>query len=267
VNVEKMILKDILIFSGRQGSGKSSLQKSVTKNARPKYSKVWELNFADPIYELHNFIQNKIYSYCMEHGMEKTETQLPRVLHDYIFNKMAGWGYSYPSESVDLVLFLSSYVLNRINSNTIHPVSKDGPLLQYLGTEFGRDKFGKQVWVNILKNEIFSLPAWGIENSMVLVGDCRFENEFDAFPEALRIRLECPEEIRKLRTDSWRENTQHPSEIGLDRYSEMGIFDMYCNTSPQGISSDGIASLALAQLDKGNWIEKRIGNILPEERK
>ena len=44
------------------------------------------------------------------------------------------------------------------------------------------------------------------------------------------IRLECPEYIRKQRTNSWRTDTQHASEIGLDRYSMKNKFDLYIDT-------------------------------------
>jgi hypothetical protein len=88
-----------------------------------------------------------------------------------------------------------------------------------------------------------------------VIGDCRFENEFDAFPHALRVRLGCPEEVRKSRCSMWRENTQHPSEIGLDKYAKEGWFDLYLHTD--SISSNGAFNLTMAQLDKGNWTDKR----------
>lgn len=99
-------------------------------------------------------------------------------------------------------------------------VEKDkyGDLLQYLGTEFGRNNFGTDVWCAITKYLIQSDLA-SHPNSVCIVSDCRFENEFDFFPEALRIRLECDEGVRKPRTHSWRTNTKHPSEVGLDKYS------------------------------------------------
>ncbi len=266
--MEKREIKThIVLASGYQGSGKSSLQLCLKAAAKPKYAKIWDLNFADPIYEIHNFIQNKIYSFHDQYGLENTIYKLPDILHDYIFNKMAGWGENFPASDKDLLIFLKKYVAIKIALNNIEPSPKDGDLLQYLGTEFGRKKFGDNVWVDILKKKVIKIPGYGTEDLLVIVGDCRFENEFDSLPEAFRIRLECPEEIRKTRTNSWRENTQHPSEIGLDRYAQMGIFDMYANTSPQGISPEGIASLVMAKLGKGNWVEKRYGIPVPAKEK
>lgn len=214
--MEKREIKThIVIASAKQGGGKTSLQKALTVAAKGKYGRIWEVNFADVLYELQEYILNKMETY----------TGVPRV-------------------------------------------KKDGLLLQLLGTDWGRKTLGENVWVDILKNKISKIPGYGTDDLLVIVGDCRFENEFDALPEALRIRLECPEEIRKTRTNSWRENTQHPSEIGLDRYAEKGLFDMYCNTSPQGISPEGLASLVMAKLDKGNWVEKRNGILVgPKEEK
>lgn len=99
-----------------------------------------------------------------------------------------------------------------------HSITKCGPLLQYLGTEFGRNTFGDNIWCEITRYMIQSDLA-SSPNSVCIVSDCRFENEFNYFPEALRIRLECAEEIRKPRTHSWRTNTSHPSETALNNYA------------------------------------------------
>ena len=105
---------------------------------------------------------------------------------------------------------------------------KDGPLLQMLGTDWGRKTIDENIWVKILQIRA------GVHNArpdaLVIVGDCRFENEFDAFPEALRVRLEAPEGVRKERCSMWRDNTTHPSEVSLDRHAANGLFDLYFAT-------------------------------------
>lgn len=111
----------------------------------------------------------------------------------------------------------------------IPKVAKDGDLLQLLGTEWARKKFGPNVWADALRIEIEKLRRTvpvGFK-LLVIVDDCRFENEFDAFPDAVTVRLEVPEEIRKRRATSWRENTLHPSETGLDAYAKAGKFTHY----------------------------------------
>jgi broad-specificity NMP kinase len=97
---------------------------------------------------------------------------------------------------------------------------KDGALLQMLGTDWGRKKIGENVWVDILKARVQraaeSLPFGS--KAMFVVADCRFPNELDAFPDALKVRLECDRDTRKARCDSWRDNENHDSEIGLDDF-------------------------------------------------
>jgi len=193
----------ILILSGKQGSGKSSIQAEIEKRAREKFRYVFLFNFADPLY----------------------------VLHEFILNKME-----------------SAYGVAKPASN------KDGVLLQLLGTEWGRKVHGPNIWVDIMKNRIAKQPT---PKALFIIADCRFENEFYGFPEALRVRLYCDEAERKLRTHGWRETTNHASEIDLDKVHDAGLFDLYINTSGKNITIEGAASLILAQLDKNSWVEKR----------
>jgi len=110
---------------------------------------------------------------------------------------------------------------------------KDGEFLQFCGEHFR--KKDKDIWMNIAKKQIqkFLLENEGLH---VINDDCRHENEFDAFnyfsyPVA-RIRLECPENIRKERGGKlWRSNTTHPSEVGLDQYAKDTMFDFYIDTN------------------------------------
>ncbi len=209
---------DILIISGKQGSGKTTLSDEMKRIARGLgYEYFGSIKFADVLYEMHDYLLNR-----MEHY-----TGTPRV-------------------------------------------KKDGVLLQILGTEWGRYKFGADVWVNILRNRIANLKMGEWTKGapydgkimtkgrrLILIDDCRFENEFDAFPEALRLRLECPADIRKLRMPegTWRDNQQHPSEIGLDQYAADGKFDLTFNTDTQSV--DHCAAMIAAQLQKRNWPDKR----------
>lgn len=144
---------------------------------------------------------------------------------------------------------LHEYILNKMESmNGQKRLKKDGKLLQLLGTEWGRESFGVNVWVDIMKRKINSWPYSG--RRLIIIDDCRFENEFDAFPEALRVRLWASEEIRKLRTESWRENTNHPSEIGLDHYEAQGKFDLVLSTEAREGSEGLVANEILNALDQ-----------------
>jgi dephospho-CoA kinase len=105
---------------------------------------------------------------------------------------------------------------------------KDGELLQWIGTEHGRNK-DENIWVNIMHTRLLSAYAQDVP---VIIDDMRFENEFDMIEElgGMLIRLDASEEVRSKRTDGWRENTTHPSELGLDNYAQSGKFDLYLGT-------------------------------------
>lgn len=100
----------------------------------------------------------------------------------------------------------------------------DGPLLQLLGTEWGRKTRGEDFWVEMLKKKI---PC----ADYVIIDDCRFPNEFYAFDheyQTFKLRLECDAKIRHGRIiDKWRDVT-HESEVALDDY--LDSFDMVVNT-------------------------------------
>lgn len=200
---------DIVLISGKQGSGKTTTAAALELEARRiGYTWVRRMKFADPLYEL----------------------------HDTILDLMQGW------------------------SGEPRP-KKDGPLLQWLGTDFGRKKYGDDIWVKALKKKMDEdslLYNFGELRALYIIDDCRFENEFDAFREALRIRLKAKEDTRKARTDCWREDTNHPSEIGLDFYDNRGLFDLYIDTDILLSSPLHCATLISYELQIKNWIEKRL---------
>lgn len=111
------------------------------------------------------------------------------------------------------------YEMHKAVWNVLEPYgvkreAKSGDLLQFLGTEFGR-KRDPQLWVSIARARADLIVSLG---RLAIIDDCRFRNELEAFPHALRIRLNCDREIRKARCDSWRENETHQSEIDLDGF-------------------------------------------------
>lgn len=142
----------------------------------------------------------------------------------------------------------------------IQPVGvKDGNLLQVLGTEWGRKTLGENVWVDALRGQMAQVKmhhlSLGFSRLIMVVTDCRFRNEFNGFPDALRVRLNCASSIRKERAEMWRDNELHASEMDLDDYVEEGRFDMIFNTQTQPVNQVG--TLICAQLDKESWVEKR----------
>lgn len=112
-------------------------------------------------------------------------------------------------------------------------VKKEGDLLQILGSEYGRQCKGENVWVDVTKRMVDQYLA---KHSMnyAIIDDCRFENEFDAFhPVAHMIRLQAPRDVRKARCSAWRENDTHQSETGLDDYDRDLNFDYVLDTNSE----------------------------------
>ncbi len=182
-------------------------------------------------------------------GAGKTATQNKL----YLAAARAGFKTAYSMNFADALYGLHDRVLDGLREYGIDPkTKKDRTLLQLLGTEWGRSVHGSEIWVNILRNRIHQVEP----NSLIIVGDCRFENEFDAFPHALRVRLAAAENVRRNRAASWGSNTLHPSETGLDRYAEHGRFDLTIKTDGL-VTVDGTVELILAQIQKGSWVEKR----------
>jgi DNA polymerase III delta prime subunit len=178
-------------------------------------------------------------------GSGKTTTA--RALISSLYYSYLGEYFPIIKKFADPLYSLHDTILKEMQKMTgeAQPV-KDGALLQVLGTEWGRKSRGENIWVDILKHEIQRLSP----SVAVVIDDCRFENEFDAFPNALRVRLEASEEKRKLRADSWRENISHPSETGLDAYASQGKFDLYIRTDDPALSPDHATNLILAQIKK-----------------
>lgn len=150
--------------------------------------------------------------------------------------------------------------LSFLRSYGIDAPKKDGKLLQLLGTDWGRMTYGPDIWVNVMKGIVAECEEdrkrLGFATNLLLViSDCRFQNEFDAFPDALRVRLQAGEEIRRGRAESWREATNHASEIDLDGYAGQGLFDLYLDS--ETLKPAWCTDLTAAQIDKGNWVERR----------
>lgn len=106
----------------------------------------------------------------------------------------------------------------------------DKRLLQLLGTEWGR-AIDKDIWVKVVKNITDKDP-----DKNFFIDDARFENEFDGFPGALKIRLECDRDLRKARAPVWREDETHASEVSLDGFAKEGKFHFYIDTGVRGVA-------------------------------
>ncbi len=79
-------------------------------------------------------------------------------------------------------------------------------ILQKLGTDFGRDMIGQNIWVATLLSQYDDTKKW-------IISDVRFPNEADAIKArgGIVLRIERPSIIS---------NDQHESETALDNYSD-----------------------------------------------
>ncbi len=190
------------------------------------------------------------------------KTTLAHAIAAEIRNTKRGW---FPSQQIfaGTIYEIHDFARGRLIDLGIplDPNVKIGKLLQLLGTEFGRETLGENIWVDVLRNKIekeAEMKKGMFSKIVFIISDCRFPNEFDGFPEALRINLEASEQVRKDRIGpAWRANTSHPSEIALNGYAEKGLFDMTFRTDVMGNTAKHIATLVVAELDKNSWIEKR----------
>lgn len=166
----------IMMISGKQGSGKTTLMKAIQQHMERAYDvSVKEIRFAQTIYDI----------------------------HDYARELLRFRGVARPD--------------------------KDGPFLQMLGTEWGRNQIHPNIWVDCAKGEINNIAPEPREDQLFIVSDCRFRNEFDGL-DAFKVRLEAGRDVRRSRADSWRENDEHPSEVDLDEYAREGYFNCYVDT-------------------------------------
>lgn len=172
-------MKRVVLISGKQGSGKTTLSRNLTLLLTENGFDPVNIKFADVLYEL----------------------------HDGIWQTMGKYG-------------------RKLNAK------KDGPLLQLLGTEWGRNTLSENIWVEIAQYR--AAEALKNPRAIVIIDDCRFPNELAAFPEAFKVRLEATADIRKERCEAWRDNENHPSETALD--NNQG-FDRYYQTG-DGSSRD-----------------------------
>ena len=103
--------------------------------------------------------------------------------------------------------------------------------LQEIGTEFGRNKYGEDIWIKIVYNWIKVYVSRGIKR--FIITDVRFENEVNFIKQlnGIIIRVYAPDRnIIKLRQES--NNNQdiidklqkHPSELYVKNFKGYKYF-------------------------------------------
>ena len=128
----------------------------------------------------------------------------------------------YYKKYADPLYEMHDAVLNILKNYGIERGPKDRDLLQVLGTEYGRNCIGENVWADMMKNctdKFFNDDSFLSEKRIVLIDDCRFPNELSKFPDAFTVRLVCFEHIRKARAESWSDKP-HASESALEGHED-----------------------------------------------
>lgn len=104
-------------------------------------------------------------------------------------------------------------------------------VLQFMGTELGRNIWAEENWVWNALRRVERLEASDVSGFYegVVITDLRFKNEFDALEKEgfLLVNLTCPVEYQRIQPGS--EAYQHPSERDLDDYIKAGKFHVTLN--------------------------------------
>lgn len=222
----------VIMLNGKQGAGKTSTAKALMETLSAEYGdKVVYNRFAAVLYEMHAAVHKVFMEYAFKERpivvLARMHDEIRKVVRNYIWD--AGTGYDPIDTDYFLLNLLDEHFADKWLAYDMTKI--DGPLLQKLGTEWGREKIDTNVWVICIQSWLKDQARLGKE--LVLIDDMRFPNEFHAFDQwgtAFKVRLDAPEEERKKRAEKWRDNTQHASEIALDEYAAQGKFDLYVDT-------------------------------------
>jgi hypothetical protein len=146
------------------------------------------------------------------------------TLSNQIASKLLNVGWNVLSLKFAAPIYeMQDAVLRVARTHGLKPDAKEGRLMQLIGTEWGRERFGHDVWTRCLVERLHHLKDTRDVNThtLVVIDDLRFGNELtalDMFGGVTTVRLECAEELREERCNSWRGGAglEHSSETSLD---------------------------------------------------
>lgn len=109
---------------------------------------------------------------------------------------------------------MQEYIYRRIASVHTRPADfvKDRFLLQFIGTDWGRDKISKTIWGDIWQQEVDQELLVG---NLVVCDDVRFDNEAERVKSlgGVIIKLETKQNLERINTNTGIQN--HTSEAGV----------------------------------------------------
>ncbi len=155
------------------------------------------------------------------------KSTLTSALRDFWGNRgTACWKYSLAEPLSEMAKAV--YLVGGHYGITPPEGGKDSDLMQALGDTWGNQK-DPLIWVNAAKHRMSMITdRWeelGFFYIALLERVCH-PVQFDAWPDALTIRLECDRDIRKARAVHWPADEHHASETALDAYAAEGRFDL-----------------------------------------
>lgn len=192
--------KILFFLNGKQSTGKTTLRKIISEEAGRFSLFADSVRFTEQLYEIQNDIVDRI-----------TE--------------------------ISLDLLPENYDRSEYDPETRF---KDGALLQKLG-DLVRGHYGEDILIKHVENAIRQFLSDDIgQDHIAVVEDGRLPLEYERMKllaeecgaEFISIRLMCPEEIRKQRSPkTWRPNTSHATETGLDSHEYLSKFTKLFDTS------------------------------------
>lgn len=93
---------------------------------------------------------------------------------------------------------------------------KDRKLLQWLGTEWGRDTISKTLWVDIWKAEAIKQHNLGSSETVIVCDDVRFDNEAAMIKSLGGVIIRITSNKANNRIDTAAGLVHHASESGID---------------------------------------------------
>lgn len=128
------------------------------------------------------------------------------------------------AQKVKLVKFaqplydMQGAVYKRISSVYERPATfiKDRKLLQWLGTEWGRDTISKTLWVDIWKAEAIKQHMLGSSEAIIMCDDVRFDNEAETVKSLGGVIIKITSTKSNNRIDTGAGIVHHASESGIN---------------------------------------------------
>jgi len=149
----------IIGFSGGMGVGKSTAIRALQDKVD---SVIYNVKFAQPLYDMQEFIYNRIESVHQRH----------------------------------------------------ESFTKDRKLLQWLGTDWGRDTISKTLWVDIWKAEVASIVE-RFPEAIIVCDDVRFDNEAEMLKSMGGVVIKITSAHSQNRIDTTSGIKHHSSENGI----------------------------------------------------